>query len=72
MFPRIPGGCKHQESAGNRVLDKCYRRCCDIICFYFVFEIWIVPNHPKIVSKINNSGETCKLVLNSKLNYFEL
>ncbi len=21
VFPRIPGGCRHQESAGNQVLD---------------------------------------------------
>ncbi len=30
VFPRIPGGSRHQESAGNRVLDKFYRRFCDI------------------------------------------
>ncbi len=64
MFPHIPGGCRHQESAGHRVLDKFYRRCCDI-CFA-KFEIvffgkYIVPNRPTIVSKMKTYGQTYKL-----------
>ena len=37
VFPRIPGGCRHQESARNRVLDKFYRRFCDSFLKQIVF-----------------------------------
>ena len=44
VFPRIPGGCRHQESAGNRVLDNVYRSCLCNICFdnieYFKNELF--------------------------------
>ncbi len=57
VFPRIPGGCRHQESAGNRGLDKFYRRFWDICCWkntMFCLAKWIVPHRPKIVSKTKN------------------
>ncbi len=42
VLPRIPGGCRHQESAGHLVLDKCYRRFRDT-CFD-IFEILFWKN----------------------------
>ena len=38
VFPRIPGGCRHQESARNRVLDKCYRLVCDFVDLCLTFS----------------------------------
>ncbi len=26
VFPRMPGGCRHQNTSGNQVLDKFYKR----------------------------------------------
>ncbi len=47
VFPRIPGGCRHQESAGNRVLDIAHRRfsdsyfwnCWDVVWKHELFQI---------------------------------
>ncbi len=30
VFSRMPGGCRHQETSGNRILDKFYRCFCDL------------------------------------------
>ena len=50
VFPRIPGGCRHQESAGNRVLDKCYRSLCDT-CFWNVWDCFWKIELFKIIQK---------------------
>ena len=39
VFPRMPGGCRHQETSGNQMLDKFYRRVSGIFFKFFCFYI---------------------------------
>ena len=33
---RMPGGCRHQETSGNQVLDKFYRR------VFYIFQYFVI------------------------------
>ena len=46
MFPRMPGGCRHQETLENLVVDKCYGRFSDMF-FNIVLKTCFAWNHPK-------------------------